>query len=608
MDFYDNDNINSMSTTETISNLVETFIVNYTRSDFLHRFLNIILYQGDFGTISAESNTTEIIDYFGSFIKDITSDISDYNLKIVKKNVIGSYNFIKQILEVKEDISVSININYDNVTTHYTGLKTETLILLNEVLENKITNLSDFRKEFNKLYSEIQIYNQFKYLRPTLKDLDHFIEESNDYSGSIVNWLKNFNDIILKASTNLSELSALKKEGLVDSYFVFSDKESSKEPVNKIMDFLKSSFRIYKTGYDILDGSDSIDSSSLTIIAGPTNHAKSIFMLNIMKKMIENSKDFDENDAFVFVSLEDDQFKIYKRLSSIFGNYDNRVIKSLFSQSSSLLTSNQNIADISTSSIYERLFSLFEEVTNNSIIDITENKIKFIVKYAGENTFSSSDACRLLDSLIFQNLKPRALFIDYVDVMIPSPNNGGSSNKSNSSDYVDQGKIIHELRKASRKYSIPIITITQNTRYSENSDNELDNSHLADSFKKARYSDSVFMIRQRPELDILNDTVSPDLMIDENLNFSNIPQDYLKTLIPFEVKVTKSKDGQKNQKRFHVFCHKNLRIYQNINEFISDIDICKTKSENLQSKLNIVGLNADIEINTESDNIDNLFL
>ncbi len=110
MDFFDNES--SSSNTETVSNLVETFLINYTKSEFLHRFLNILLYQGDFGTISSESNTTEIIDYFRSFVKDISSDISEYNLKIVKKNVISSYNFIRQVLEVKEDISISININY----------------------------------------------------------------------------------------------------------------------------------------------------------------------------------------------------------------------------------------------------------------------------------------------------------------------------------------------------------------------------------------------------------------------------------------------------------------------------------------------------------------
>jgi len=487
MDFFDNEN--TSSSPETVSNLVETFIINYTKPEFLHRFLNILLYQGDFGTISSESNTTEIIDYFKSFVKDITNDVKDYDLKIVKKNLLANYSFIDMILEIKEDISISININYDNVATHYTGLKTETAILLNDVIENRITNLSDFRKEFNTFYSELQIYNQFKFLRPTLKELDVFIQESNDYSGSVLNWLKKFNDIILNASSSMSQLSAFKKDDMTESYFVFSDKESIKDPVTKIMDHLKNKNRIYKTGYKILDTSDSIDSSSLTIIAGPTNHAKSLFMMNIMKKMIENNTEFNESDVFIFVSLEDDQFKIYKRLVPIFGNYDSFTVKKVAKQSSELLQNNQNLSGVSDSATFERIFSLMEFMTESSIVDVTNGKIKFVIKYASENSFSAADACRLMDSLIFQGLTPRALFIDYVDVMIPSQS-GKSQKEGGASEYTDQGKIIHELRRATRKYSIPIITITQNTRTSESGEYEMDNSHLADSFKKARYSDS----------------------------------------------------------------------------------------------------------------------
>lgn len=174
---------------EVSSNLIETFLTNYTRQDFLKRYVNVLLYQGDFGTISSDSNTTEIIEYFKEFVRDITSDIKNYNFKIVKKNVFDNYTFISNLLEIKEDSAISVGIGYDNVLVHYTGLKTETSILLNDVIENKIQNLTEFRKEFNFLYSEIQIFNQFKILRPSVTELDKFVSESNNYSGSIVNWL-----------------------------------------------------------------------------------------------------------------------------------------------------------------------------------------------------------------------------------------------------------------------------------------------------------------------------------------------------------------------------------------------------------------------------------
>lgn len=589
---------------ETVSNLVEVFIINYTKNEFLHRFLNVLLYQGDFGSISSE-NTTEIIEYFKQFVNDIINDIKNYDLKIIKKNILANYSFINMILEVKEDISISVNITYDNVLTHYTFLKTETSVLLNEIIENKITNLSDFRKEFNILYSELQIYNQFKFLRPTLKNLDSFIDESNHYNGSIVNWLKNFNNIILKANTELSQLSILKKDSNLENNFIFSDEESLKEPVDKIVEFLESDYRIYTTGYGVFDDSGSIDSSSLTVIGGPTNHAKSIFMINVMKKIIEkNSNRFDENDAILYISLEDDEYKIFKRLASIFGNYNASIIKSLFSQASELLKNNDEISGISNTATRDRIRELIFDVSKTSILDVTKNKIKFIVKYCGETDFSAADLCRTLDSLTFQGLNPRIILIDYVDLMIPS---GQTSNKFNS-EYESQGKIIHELRRTTRRYSVPILSITQNVRSSEKAEMELDNTHLADSFKKARYTDNIIMIRQQAEKDIFNPEVSKDLLIDENFDISNIAQEYLYCAIPFEVKCTKVKDGVKNNKSFYIFCTKNLRIYTNVNEFLSDMELCKVKSNSLQSKLNIIGLNTDININDTEESIDNLFV
>jgi hypothetical protein len=327
-------------------------------------------------------------------------------------------------------------------------------------------------------------------------------------------------------------------------------------------------------------------------------------MINVIKRMIENNSDFGENDAFIFISLEDDQNKIYKRLLSIFGNYGSKTVKLLFKQASDLLRNNQLNNGYVNSGIQDKITSLFEEITVNSLIDITRGKIKFITKYFGENQCSSGDVSRMLDSLIFQGVKPRALFIDYVDLMIPT-----NSNSRSASEYEKQGTIMHELRQASRNYSIPIITITQNVRNSEDSNNELGNGHLADSFRKARYADCIIMVRQRPEFDILNEAVASDLLIDENLNFSNIPTEYLKTLIPFEIKITKSKDGEKNLKKFHMFSFINLRIYQNIQEFTSDIEISKTKSDLLESKVNIIGLNNDdVNITSDEDDIENLLV
>jgi replicative DNA helicase len=88
---------------------------------------------------------------------------------------------------------------------------------------------------------------------------------------------------------------------------MFYDKESIKESLTSIMTFLKTSYRTYKTGYSLLDDNISgIESSSVMIISGPSNHAKSIFMLNICRSVMQLNESKDDNDVYIFITLEDD--------------------------------------------------------------------------------------------------------------------------------------------------------------------------------------------------------------------------------------------------------------------------------------------------------------
>jgi len=43
-------------------------------------------------------------------------------------------------------------------------------------------------------------------------------------------------------------------------------------------------------------------------------------------------------------------------------------------------------------------------------------------------------------------------------------------------DYINQGQVVHELRKLSVNYDIPILTATQNSRGSENLAGEMSNA------------------------------------------------------------------------------------------------------------------------------------
>lgn len=160
------------------------------------------------------------------------------------------------------------------------------------------------------------------------------------------------------------------------------------------------------------------------------------------------------------------------------------------------------------------------------------------------------------------------------------------------------------LRQTSRKYGIPIVTITQNNRSAENYMVEMSNSLMGDSIKKIRYSDSIIMIRQRSDIDVFDPQVASDVKLADDYDIGNY-SDYLQYIIPFEAKITKAKEGDKGDTKFHIFNKKNLRIYDNFNEAISDIKKCEIKSNELLSKLSIIGLTGvDIKQDVEFDDND----
>jgi hypothetical protein len=59
-------------------------------------------------------------------------------------------------------------------------------------------------------------------------------------------------------------------------------------------------------------------------------------------------------------------------------------------------------------------------------------------------------------------------------------------------------------------------------------------------------------------------------------------------LIPFECEITKSKEAGKGTMRFMLFCSHNLKIYDNIQQYLDDMPKMKKKSKKLQSDIDIL--------------------
>lgn len=398
-------------------NAYTIFLSNYLNKQFLTNILSCLVYQADLTLVLPSSNNIEVYSFLNTFIYDLFSELKNDNqdLNIPRKHYLSLLNFIKEIISLKEDASYSF-VNYDNLLSYYKGVEHFVKNVLNEVVDNPISDNESFVKLFSSIIQDIQIYNQMKVVKFNIFKWDEFLKQSNDenFNNSPINWVKKFKDIIIEANSSLTELTVLKNTETVSDYLIFSDEDSIKSSLKNIITFLKTSFRTYKTGYDLIDDSLSgIESSSVTVISGPSNHAKSLFMINIAKQMIENadSTNKDANEAFVFITLEDDIHKLFRRVLSIFGNYDNSIIKNLFRRSSEILQ-NTEISQILGQNVINDVESLLFNVAKSSILSVTQGNKRFIIKHSSENSFSMSDANRFIETLTLSGYNVKGMFID----------------------------------------------------------------------------------------------------------------------------------------------------------------------------------------------------
>jgi len=195
------------------------------------------------------------------------------------------------------------------------------------------------------------------------------------------------------------------------------------------------------------------------------------------------------------------------------------------------------------------------------------------------------------------------LFVDYVDVMRPS----STRYANNYNDYDAHGMIIHELRKISQNYKLPVVSITQNTRESENVSQAMGNNLIGDSYKKVRFSDYIYMIRLRSDLDLYAPSVKHDITDgtdddDNQIGMTDMSGQYIQQTVPFEVQITKAKEGKKNVQKFHIFSGLNLRIYDNISEFYTDLPLVIKNNKWLKDQIQVLQMENRQHLSVSGDN------
>lgn len=292
-----------------------------------------------------------------------------------------------------------------------------------------------------------------------------------------------------------------------------------------------------------------------------------------------------------------DIYKLTRRFISVFGDYSSDVVKELFIEISAYLNKLEETKHIVDHS--DEVAALLHDVISESIFRITRKKVTFIISQGsrrGDQT-TPRDIIKFIEARNSTNMKIKGLFIDYIDIMAPS-----DSKYTDYNDYNAHGIIVQELRNMASDYGIPVVTITQGTRDSENIA-ALSNANMADSHKKVRYSDYIYMVRLRYDLNLLMDEVKNDIVnkkeikdkdpFNPNNQSMGFTSDFTELnkedqLTVFEIKITKAKDGGKNQLKYHIFSGKNLRIYQSLEDYRKDAVEMKLKTEQLRNRIALI--------------------
>ena len=284
-----------------------------------------------------------------------------------------------------------------------------------------------------------------------------------------------------------------------------------------------------------------------------------------------------------------DIYKLQRRFGAILGNVEQLILKSMYTNIADLLK--QNATNNSNYSI-DQIKQLLTTFLTDNLYNTIGKYVPFDLKHFRE-VITPDTVKQIIEYHKSQGNRVRVVFIDYVDCMAPS-----RSKYTDFNDYNAHGIIVQELRNIAQEYLVPVITITQAVRGTEKAD-FMTNDNIGDSIKKVRYADYIYMVRLRRNLQILTESVKNDIIDPQELQslqattFTDLKNQNNSKLTPFEIKITKAKDGDRDMERFHVFSGNNLRIYQQLSNYYQDVVPMQQNSAKLTAEIERAKMNVN---------------
>ena len=418
--------------TPTVKMFVSKFIVD----DFFVDMIRISLYPADFGTITVgTSNST--IEYILEFLRDlkiVSKTMKFGNLNVIHSNI----QLINSLINIRET-GMSI-LNYDNVFQHFPSQDLNTQRLIKLAIDKRLHNIDEFRKLTDEVLNKIHGYYESSQISGSAAAYDQYMDYSRSNDVAIFEVLKLWKDMVVTAYNDTSNLQSVNKAEALEDHVIISDRKSVDSYAGTLFKYIATGYSFYKTGYTLFDKYiEGFESSSVHLISAPSNHGKSLLMVNLLRSMIQiNMSEFKPNDILVFVTLEDDIYKLSRRFMSVFGNIKHSHIRLVFQKFYEISKAHE-LAEGSTA-VAQKINSMLKNLVYMSVLSQTNEKVAIALRHENENTFSPGDLGKFLDKLRIDGWNPKMVFLDYVDCAQPTINR-----YSNVKDYDMHGQIVQEL-------------------------------------------------------------------------------------------------------------------------------------------------------------------
>ncbi len=586
----------TVTSTSDNNNLLKSFVAKFTSDQFFTDLIKLTLYPADFGSVVDSQKT---VDYIQTFLIDVEKMIrvNKFHFQNTNKNI----QLAKSLLNIRESRSNILNSN--NVFQHVSIQDLSLTKLIQDAIDTKIDDVEIFRSMKSDLINHVQSYYEINSISGNMNLYSNLVDSVWSESLPVFDAVKQYKETVINLYNDLSKLQTLEKAEQEQDYFILSDKKSAEKLSENLYEYVSQGYSFFKTGYDIFDDVGGLESSSVILLGAPSNNGKSIFLSNLTRGIIaENLDTFEENDCMLFVTLEDDINKLFRRFASLFGNYTHSSLRNLFKRCFEI---SKTTKDTEQSHPFEsKIKKMFNNIVHTSILKTTKEKVNIILKHCNEQQFTPGDLSRFIDQLKIDGYNVKMCFLDYVDIMKPSTFSGNGYD-----EYNGQGAIVQELRAISRIYKIPIVSATQNKRESENLNSELQNSQIGDSYLKIRFSEIICMMRIRHDLDLFSSPVKEHIFTEDEIKngISNqilsMKDQLSKKLLPFEAKITKAKESSKNKTYFMLFCVDNLRIYNNLQEYLNDHQQIEFNTQQLNNDIDLLSSLAYNPISLDEDSI-----